>query len=50
MVIPITLAESSSERLRLNGEITKEKILHAAKQSELTERESNTRRVRLRTD
>jgi hypothetical protein len=47
---PITLAEFSSERLRLNGEITKENILHAAKQSALSKRESNTRRVRLRTD
>ena len=42
IVIPLTLVEFSSERLRPNGEIAKEKIFHAAKQSELSKRESNT--------
>ena len=41
IVIPITLAEFSAERRRLNGEITKKNILHAAKQSELSKRGSN---------
>ena len=38
IVIPITLAEFSSERFPPTGEITKEKTLHAAKQSELSKR------------
>jgi hypothetical protein len=36
IVIPITLAEFSSQRLPFKGEITKEKILQVAKQSELS--------------